>query len=70
MPEGLFIRSQPGDSAYELTIELKPKCKDIRVDIYPYREGKSVYQIYTWNMCGFTKSTDKIVLFNEMPYAR
>ena len=41
-----------------------PNCKDITVDIYPYRHGKSVYEIYTWNHTGFTKSTDKIVLYN------
>ncbi len=36
------------------------------MDIYPYKEGKSVYEIYLWNEHGFTKSTEGIVLFNEL----
>jgi len=38
--------------------------KNIEVELIPYAYGKITYEIYTWNYVGFTKSEDKIVLFN------
>lgn len=64
--EGIFIRSQHGEVSYELNINLLPGCSTIDVDIYPYAQGRISYEIYTWNSCGFTKSTEKIVIFNEL----
>jgi hypothetical protein len=64
---GLFLRSEQGSESFELTVELKEGTREVEVDVYPYQQGKSVYEIFTWNQHGFTKSTERIVLFNEMP---
>ncbi len=64
---GIFIRSQHGSESYEINLDITAEAKQVEVDVYPYKQGMSVYEIYTWNEHGFTKSTEKIVFFNELP---
>lgn len=36
------------------------------MEIFPYRKGKLTYEVYIWNSVGFTKSTEELVVYNEM----
>lgn len=46
---GVFIRSPEGSESYEINLDIPAETKQVEVDIYPYKQGKSVYEIYTWN---------------------
>ena len=65
--EGIFIRSaESEDRVYELDIEVPEKVEEVDVSIYPFKLGKSTYEIYTYNSEGFTKCSERIVLYNEL----
>ena len=36
------------------------------IELYPYAVGRIRLDIYIWNHVGFNKSTEKIVLYNEL----
>lgn len=55
-----------GDWSYELNLDLDKECRELIVEIFPYRKGKLTYEVYIWNSAGFTKSTEELVIYNEM----
>lgn len=42
------------------------EAQEIELEFYPFDVGKLKIDIYIWNHVGFTKSTQKIVIYNEL----
>ncbi len=64
--KGLYFRAPENEGPAELTVEVTKETETLEVELYPYKVGKTVWQVYIWNDIGFTKSTEKLVYYNEL----
>ncbi len=43
MPDGIFFRSKQGDKSHEQNFDLPKMCRELKVGIYPYKQGKNTF---------------------------